>query len=390
MQTLLNLSWIPHFSSVINWSLRLGLGLLKQIKPIEQPWLAIVDHSIDVGTKKALVVLRVRLDVMSQRGGALGLADCECIGLRVSETVNGDTLAQELGEIFTQTGNPVGIIKDCDATLNKGVRLWSQASAAELAVIDDLSHVVATALKKQYESSDAYKQFTALVNGASQKLRQTAQAFLMPPKLRNKGRFMSIGRLAEWGRKILDVLVGQNDAHNVEMLQKLNAVLPDFAQASEFIKDFANTTQIVSQVMNMLKHQGIEQKTYEHCTALSAQLPDEGEVKHSLNNWLDKHIAIQQRLSDSPLPVSSDVIESLFGRFKNIIERSPQADMNRSVLIIPALCGNLSTAAISESLSTARHIDLQAWEAENIPYTMRKKRQTFFRNLKPKNGEPVP
>lgn len=260
MQTLLNLSWIPHFSSVINWSLRLGLGLLKQIKPIEQPWLAIVDHSIDVGTKKALVVLRVRLDVMSQRGGALGLADCECIGLRVSETVNGDTLAQELGEIFTQTGNPVGIIKDCDATLNKGVRLWSQASAAELAVIDDLSHVVATALKKQYESSDAYKQFTALVNGASQKLRQTAQAFLMPPKLRNKGRFMRIGRLAECGRKILDVLVGQKDAHNVEMLQKLNAVLPDFAQASEFIKDFANTMQIVSQVMNMLKHQGIEQK----------------------------------------------------------------------------------------------------------------------------------
>jgi hypothetical protein len=44
-QTPLNLSWIPHFGSVINWSLRLGLGLLKQVKPIEQPWLAIVDHS---------------------------------------------------------------------------------------------------------------------------------------------------------------------------------------------------------------------------------------------------------------------------------------------------------------------------------------------------------
>ena len=45
--TPLALGWIPHFTSVINWTLRLGLGLLKQVKPIDQPWLAIIDHSID-------------------------------------------------------------------------------------------------------------------------------------------------------------------------------------------------------------------------------------------------------------------------------------------------------------------------------------------------------
>jgi hypothetical protein len=119
----------------------------------------------DVGTKKALVVLRVRLDILSQRSGALGLADCECIGLHVSETVNGDTLARELEEIFAQAGTPVGIIKDCDATLNKGVRLWSQSRAQALEVIDDVSHVMASALKKQYENSDAYKQFILYADG---------------------------------------------------------------------------------------------------------------------------------------------------------------------------------------------------------------------------------
>ena len=48
----LKLQWIPHFTSVINWSLRLGLGLLKQVKPITQPWIAIIDQSIDIGTIK--------------------------------------------------------------------------------------------------------------------------------------------------------------------------------------------------------------------------------------------------------------------------------------------------------------------------------------------------
>jgi len=54
-KTPLTLGWIPHFTSVINWTLRLGLGMLKQVTPICKPWLAIIDHSIDIGTKKALV-----------------------------------------------------------------------------------------------------------------------------------------------------------------------------------------------------------------------------------------------------------------------------------------------------------------------------------------------
>jgi hypothetical protein len=52
--------------------------------------------------------------------------------------------------------------------------------------------------------------------------------------------------------------------------------------------------------------------------------------------------------------VSSDIIESLFGKFKYAIERSPQADMNRTILLIPALCGNLNgnitTQAIKSSI----------------------------------------
>ena len=70
-QTPLTLGWIPHFTSVINWTLRLGLGMLKQIRPIEQPWLAILDHSIDIGTKKAFVVLRVTIDKLAKKGKAL-------------------------------------------------------------------------------------------------------------------------------------------------------------------------------------------------------------------------------------------------------------------------------------------------------------------------------
>ncbi|MEY3761069.1 MAG: hypothetical protein RIR39_2560, partial [Pseudomonadota bacterium] len=53
---------------------------------------------------------------------------------------------------------------------------------------------------------------------------------------------------------------------------------------------------------------------------------------------------------------------SLFGNFKHIIERSPQADMNRSVLLIPALCGNRDKTVIMQALNHASQSYLKKWE----------------------------
>jgi len=79
-----------------------------------------------------------------------------------------------------------------------------------------------------------------------------------------------------------------------------------------------------------------------------------------------------------PLIVSSDIIESLFGKFKYTLERSAQSDMNRSVLLIPTLCGNLNNEIIREGLNQASCHDLDVWEKNNIPYTVRKRRHAFF------------
>ncbi|MDQ6961037.1 MAG: hypothetical protein Q9M28_00705, partial [Mariprofundaceae bacterium] len=96
-----------------------------------------------------------------------------------------------------------------------------------------------------------------------------------------------------------------------------------------------------------------------------------------LFSWLKKHDEIQEKIK-LPLLVSSDIIESLFGKFKYAIERSPRADMNRTVLLIPALCGKRSEISFQQSLSLVRHHDLQAWDEENIPYTIRRKRTEFY------------
>jgi len=372
------ISWVPHFTSVINWSLRLGLGLLAQVQTSTKPWVAIIDHSIDIGTKKALVVLRVEVDALPKRGTAIRLDDCECIGVTVSEKVTGDTLFLELEEIFSRAGNPVAIIKDRDATLNKGVRLWSEQQEHPVPTIDDIGHTIATALKAQFEKLDIYKRFTALVSHGAKCLRQTELAFLMPPKLRSKGRFQSIGKLGEWAEKMLHVFAVKGQAEEGSQLAKLRKAFPHFSQSRDFIIRFASTTKIISQVMEILKNNGLDKTTYKQCFELSRKLPRNSKVKKCLQTWLKKHFTIQKEVTSQPLLVSSDIIESLFGNFKHIIERSPQADMNRTVLLIPALCGKLTDTRVTQSLQQASQADIEAWEKKHIPYTVRKKRQAFF------------
>ena len=65
-EALLGIDWVPHFTSVINWTLRVGLGLLRQVTPIDSSWVAIIDHSIDIGTKKALPVGHNEVDQLGR------------------------------------------------------------------------------------------------------------------------------------------------------------------------------------------------------------------------------------------------------------------------------------------------------------------------------------
>ncbi len=38
--------WIPHFTSVLNWTLRVGLALLKRVGKVVYPWINGTDLSL--------------------------------------------------------------------------------------------------------------------------------------------------------------------------------------------------------------------------------------------------------------------------------------------------------------------------------------------------------
>ena len=101
-------------------------------------------------------------------------------------------------------------------------------------------------------------------------------------------------------------------------------VLPNFLQACGFIQRFARTTQVTAEVLDILKNKGLNNITYKQFFQLSKTLSRQSQVKKRLQGWLERHLKIQQEVTKQPLLVSSDIIESLFGNYQHIIERSPQ------------------------------------------------------------------
>ncbi len=180
--------WIRSFTSVLNWTMRVGLALLKRVVKVAYPWIAIIDYSLAIGKNKVLVVLRVPLTKLRDKGKALTLEDCECVGLKIHASVTGEVVSAALETIFKQTGNPVASLKDKGSDLAKGVSLWKENSQkSALPTIDDVSHVVANALKKQFEDTEPFRKFKEIINAGAARMRQTEIGYLVPPKLRSLG-----------------------------------------------------------------------------------------------------------------------------------------------------------------------------------------------------------
>ena len=352
--------------------------MLKEIKKIDKPWIAIIDHSINIGTKKLFVVLRIELDVLCKKDKAVTLEDCECVGLKICEVVNGESVKKDLEEIFKISGNPNAIIKDTDYTLNKGVKLYNKSRKKPILLIEDISHVVAKSLKKEFEETKSYKQFTQLIKNGSARIRNTEIAFLTPPKLRNKARFQNVSRLGKWGEKMMKHFNIRGRAKKGSILERLRLAFPGFSRLKPFILNFSKTTAVTSKIMQRLKNKGLEKSTYDECKIMLKELPRSSRTAKSLRDWLDRHLKIQQQLGSDSMPISSDIIESLFGKFKHTIEKSPQSDMNHSILIIPLLCGKISEEKISDALNSVSQKELNEWKEKHIGKTMRMKRIDFL------------
>ena len=375
------ISWVPHFTTSIGWALRLGFHCLQQAqRPLDAQWVCIADFTIQIGCKKALIVLRVPSSALSM-GKALTLKQVEVIGLSLGETWNGERVNTVLLAFFERCGWPSHMVSDCGSDIKKGIVDTLLEAPNRASWISDVSHFVANALKHYYAKLSLFQHFQSLCTRMRHRLQQTRFAFLLPPKARAKGRFLSVSRQVEWGLHTLAYLEMKEREHSPEATA-LALALRGLKPFKMFLTTFVRNTTCVNEVMKIVKTQGLSTASMQACQERLRALPTRSPIRKEVSAYLQHYLPVVE-LSGSPLLGSSDVIESLIGKAKQRLEANGCSELNKSILLIPCMCGELTQDLVAEALSTVRVQDVTTWVSENVGETMQSKRRREFPRSQP-------
>ena len=76
--------------------------------------------------------------------------------------------------------------------------------------------------------------------------------------------------------------------------------------------------------------------------------------------------------------ISTDVIESLFGKYKSFSQKSPLKEIRRMILTIPIATLEITRELIKKALSTVKNVDLENWELRTFGQSTLSKRKIAF------------
>jgi hypothetical protein len=183
--------------------LRLGYYQLTRAKEVAKEWVWLVDHTVQIGEEKAVLIGGLRWSCLPAVGQSLRHEDVEPITLEPVKEATGEVVYHPLQEAAKKTGVPKEIISDHGPDLSKGIELFCQEHPETCAVYD-IKHKTGGLLKRELDQEPKWKAFIGQASQTKVSLQQTALAWLAPPNQRSKARSMSVGELIEWGKKVLE------------------------------------------------------------------------------------------------------------------------------------------------------------------------------------------
>ena len=373
---------IPSWSSHRLWLLRVGYYKLTRPKAIADDWVWIVDFTIQAGSMKCLSVLGLRRSELDdeRKDPALGHADVEPITLVPVEQSNGELVYQQLEEAVRKTGVPRQIIADKGSDVKSGILKFIEHHP-QTDYIYDVKHVTAGLLERAFKSDLMWVEFTKWASQTRSVLHQTPFSYLEPPNQRSKSRYLNMDILVDWGVKMLafmDHLEEQlPDESEREVIQeKMDWIIPFRADLAEWkaILDLVEKTE------TYVRTQGLFQGCDQGLRSLLRLAPQPTERTIRMR-WSLIEYVLDESLKAKPgeqLLGSSEVIESVFGKFKYMQREHEKGSLTGMVLAIPAMVSQTTQDVVLRALEAVPVQQVRTWIKETFGKSPQVKRKEAF------------
>lgn len=379
----------PSFTCIRKWLGRIGLYELNREKEYRSDWIFIVDFTLELGKQKALVVLGVSQQQLIEEilpdGRGVSHKDVELLGLYILDSTRGEIIKEKLDEITLLVGKPIQIVADHSSDLARGIKLYKQEHK-DLIYTHDVTHAMALLLKYELNYDEKYQSFIQKCNMCRQQLQQTELSFLSPPTQRSQCRYFNVERLTNWALKLLnsqlDTLVklvenGDPSVINKKIVDKLGWLV-DYQP--ELIR-WHQMTVLTRTLETQLKKLGINQQSLTSFEKNEFKLIDS--VLFNFQQRICDYVVAQSShiKDEKTFLATSDIIESVFGKYKQFSARCPFKEMGQMLLTICLSTMNLTNAVVKNALESTSFADVEAWLAKVFGQSMLSKRKTLFSEL---------
>lgn len=355
----------PAPNTVQSWLLRIGLHELLRPKERADDWVFIVDHAVQLGKMKCLLIVGIRLSDWDRLERPLILEDLTLITLELVKKSDGQLVYDQLQVATEKVGIPKAILSDQGSDISRGARDFQTLNPATL-VLKDLAHATAIFLKHELTKDDRWDSFVKLCGTTQPKVKQTELGHLAPPKLKVKARYMNLGMLIGWAQRMLSVIetpVEQRPAQtNLERLDEKFGWIADYREA---IVEWAELHAIKDQALEYGRNKGYHADAVREMRLLLEPFrnyPSSQRMVEKLLELIDQ----QCTALDQGIPASSEVLESLIGKGKRISGQHSRGGFTKTILGMAASVVDLTDEAIQISLETIGEADLRKWCKQHV------------------------
>jgi len=366
----------PSWVTGRNWIL--CLGLYKLTRDLEQAddWIWIVDHSVQIGSEKCLVILGIRLSQLSFPQ-AVSHQDVEPLAILPVNKSNGDVVFKQLEATVSRTGIPLEIVCDKGGDLNSGTEKFCQQHQ-ETCRLYDIKHKIAAILKRELQNNDSWKNFIQMIGITKNRVQQTSLAHLTPPTIRSKARYMNVDRLLIWGLKqlkLVEQIQGKEQKNDEDQLieAKIGWIIAFRSQLEEWDDLF----KVLETTEQFVRQKGI----YPNCRndlepLLKASYDRSKRVQNELLDFIGEESLLAKK--GEKLLGTSEIIESVFGKFKQLESHQSKSGFTCLLLSIAAMVSMTTNEIVEKAMEAITIKKIKTWGIENLGKSVqaRKKEST--------------
>lgn len=362
---------IPSHVTIKDWVEKAGLDVLCGKKETLDDYAVIVDESITIAEHKILLTAAVPA---RHEGQPLTFADAEIVDIDVAGSHKGGDVKEAMDRTTKGLGKaPEYAVTDNGRNLVKGL------SDADIDNHRDISHTFGTYLKAIYGADEEFHTLTKAI-GDARHFALTYVDYLMPNNMRAIARWMNVFEWARWAKDMLEAehKLGPKERKMYSFLWEHGALVEEL---NEVMTCFRN-------ILENCKSRGLSRKSARECTSIiNQELMGRGDRLTRLGEMMLGYFATEVSLlknKDEVHHISSDLIESLFGYFKERMSPNRMYGVTGFILVLPlhSRLSTLESARTFDFKAALEHnsiADVKAWERKTLPENLAAKRGRILR-----------